>query len=48
MRFLLARAVNPEASLLEGLRNWNALAAALRERPRRRRYQADTWDEFLS
>jgi hypothetical protein len=49
MRFLLARAVNPEANLLEGLRKWNALAAALREPPRRRRrYQADAWDDFLN
>jgi hypothetical protein len=48
MRFLVARAVNPEASLFEGLRNWNALAAGLREPPRRRRrYQADAWDAFL-
>lgn len=47
MRFLLARAVNPQASLLEGLRNWNAMAAALREPPRkRRRYQHDDLDRF--
>jgi hypothetical protein len=36
------------APLFEGLRNWNALAAGLREPPRRRRrYQADAWDAFL-
>jgi hypothetical protein len=49
MRFLLARAVNPAVSLQDGLRNWNAIAAGLREPPRkRRRYQADNWDAFLS
>jgi hypothetical protein len=49
MRFLVARAVNPEAGLFEGLRSWNTLAAELREPPRRRRrYQADAWDAFLS
>jgi len=49
MRFLLARAVNPAISLLRGLREWNMFAASLREPPRkRRRYQADAWDRFLS
>lgn len=49
MRFLLARAVNPSTTLLEGLCDWNKFAAALREPPRkRRRYQADSWDAFLS
>jgi hypothetical protein len=42
MRFLVARAVNPQLSLLDGLRDWNGIAAALREPPRqRRRYQGD-------
>jgi hypothetical protein len=49
MRFLLARAVNPHVSLLEGLRKWNLMACALREAPRkRRRYQHDDLDCFLS
>jgi hypothetical protein len=49
MRFLLARAVNPVISLLQGLRRWNILASNLRELPRkRRRYQAGAWDGFLS
>jgi len=49
MRFLLARAVNPTTTLRGGLRDWNKLAAALREPPRkRRRYQADARDAFLS
>ena len=48
MRFLLARAVNPQVSLVEGLRNWNQIATALREAPRRRRYQHDDLDHFLS
>jgi len=49
MRFLLARAVNPQLSLLDGLRDWNAIAAGLREPPRRRRrYQGDNLERFLS
>jgi hypothetical protein len=48
MRFLLARAVNPPVSLLEGLRKWNLMALALREAPRKRRYQHDDLDQFLS
>ena len=28
MRFLVARAVNPQLSLLDGLRDWNGIAAA--------------------
>lgn len=49
MRFLVARAVNPQLSLLEGLRGWNDIAASLREPPRkRRRYQGDDLDQFLS
>jgi hypothetical protein len=49
MRFLLARAVNPSVSLLEGLRAWNPIALALREPPRKcRRYQGDDLDQFLS
>ena len=49
MRFLLARAVNPQVSLLEGLRRWNQIATALREPPRKRRsYQHDDLDQFLS
>jgi len=49
MRFLLARAVNPQLSLLEGLHRWNQIATALREAPRkRRRYQLDDLDRFLS
>jgi hypothetical protein len=49
MRFLVARAINPQLNLLEGLREWNSIAAALREPPRkRRRYQSDDWDRFLS
>jgi hypothetical protein len=48
MRFLLARAVNPQVSLIEGLRKWNLIATALREAPRRRRYQHDDLDQFLS
>jgi hypothetical protein len=48
MRFLLARAVNPSMSLLEGLRAWNLIALALREPPRKRRYQHDNLDQFLS
>jgi len=47
MRFLLAHAVNPDLSLLEGLRSWNQSAAALREAPRKRRYQHDEMDRFL-
>jgi hypothetical protein len=43
MRFLVARAVNPVITLLQGLRQWNLLASSLREPPRKRRwYQADT------
>jgi len=49
MRFLVARAVNPQLSLHEGLRNWNGIAAALREPTRkRRRYQGDDLERFLS
>jgi hypothetical protein len=49
MRFFLARAVNPVISLQQGLREWNVIAANLREPPRkRRRYQADAWEDFLS
>lgn len=49
MRFLVARAVNPQLSLLDGLRDWNGIAAALREPPRkRRRYQADDLEQLLS
>jgi hypothetical protein len=48
MRFLLARAVNPSVNLLEGLRTWNHIARALREPPRKRRYQHDNLDQFLS
>ena len=48
MRFLLARAVNPQVSLLDGLRSWNQIATALREPPRRRRYQHDDLEQFLS
>jgi hypothetical protein len=48
MRFLLARAVNPSVSLLEGLRAWNPIALALREQPRKRRYQHDNLEQFLS
>jgi hypothetical protein len=49
MRFMLARAVNPSLSLLEGLRMWNPMALALREAPRRkRRYQHDELDQLLS
>jgi hypothetical protein len=46
MRFLLARAVNPQVSLLDGLRSWNQIATALREPPRRRRYQRDDLAEL--
>ena len=48
MRFLLARAVNPQVSLFDGLRSWNQIATALREPPRRRRYQHDDLEQFLS
>jgi hypothetical protein len=48
MRFMLARAVNPPGSLLEGLRRWNPMALALREAPRKRRYQHDEMEQFLS
>ncbi len=49
MRFLLSRAVNPQLSLADGLRDWNRTAARLREPPRkRRRYQHDDLDCFLS
>jgi hypothetical protein len=48
MRFLLARAVNPQLTLLDGLRNWNQVATGLRERPRKRRYQHDDLEQFLS
>jgi hypothetical protein len=49
MRCLVARAVNPQMNLLDGLREWNGIATALREPPRRRRrYQGDDWDRFLS
>jgi hypothetical protein len=48
MRFLLARAVNPQLTLLDGLRNWNQVATGLREGPRKRRYQHDDLEQFLS
>jgi hypothetical protein len=49
MRFLIARAVNPQLTLLDGLRDWNNIAAALREPPRKQRwYQGDNLEEFLS
>ena len=49
MRFLVARAVNPQLRLLDGLRQWNSIAAALREPSRkRRRYQGDDLEQFLS
>jgi hypothetical protein len=48
MRFLLARAVNPQLSLLDGLRNWNHIATRLREGRRKRRYQHDHLEQFLS
>jgi hypothetical protein len=49
MRFLIAHAVNPQLTPLDGLRGWNNIAAALRESPRkRRRYQGDNSEEFLS
>jgi hypothetical protein len=49
MRFLVARAVNPQLGLLDGLRGWNGIAGALREPPRkRRRYQVDDLDRFLA
>jgi hypothetical protein len=49
MRYLVARAVNPPTTLLDGLRDWNGLAAALREPPRkRRRYQADARTTLLA
>lgn len=48
MRFLLARAVNPQLSLLDGLRNWNHIASGLREGRRKRRYQHDDMDQLLS
>jgi hypothetical protein len=47
MRFMLARAVKPSMNLLEGLRRWNPMALALREAPRKRRYQHDELDRFL-
>jgi hypothetical protein len=47
MHFLLSRAVNPIISLIEGLKNWNQIASALRERTRKRKYQQDKIDEFL-
>jgi hypothetical protein len=48
MRCLLARAVNPYLTLRNGLRNWNGIAQALREPPRRRRkYQEDDLERFL-
>jgi hypothetical protein len=49
MRFLVARAVNPQIGLLDGLRTWNGIAAALREPPRkRRRYQGDDLEQLLT
>lgn len=48
MRSMLARAVNPTISLLDGLRNWNDIARALRARQRRRQYQNDRSWQFLS
>ena len=49
MRFLVAHAVNPQMSLLDGLRDWNSIAASLREPPRkRRRYQGEALETFLS
>jgi len=48
MRFLLARAVNPVISLVEGLRTWNDIARTLRECRRRRQYQNDRISQFLS
>lgn len=48
MRFLVARAANPNIPLLNSLRNWNVIAAALREPPRKRRqYQTDNLERFL-
>jgi hypothetical protein len=49
MRALLSRAVNPQISLLEGLRGWNPIAASLREPTRKkRRYQHEDLDQLLS
>lgn len=49
MRFLVARAVNPKLSLLDGLRDWNGIATALREPPRKcRRYQEDDMEQFFN
>jgi hypothetical protein len=48
MRFLLARAVNPPLSLVDGLQTWNDIARVLRERPRRRQYQHDKISQFLN
>jgi hypothetical protein len=41
MHMLLTRACNPPLHLLGCLRNWNELAAKLREGPRLRPCQAD-------
>jgi len=48
MRFLVARAVNPQKRLIDALRNWNEIAAALREAPRKRQYQHERLEYFLS
>jgi len=47
MRFLVARAVNPPISLIDGLRSWRQIANSLREPPRKRRYQQDKLNRFL-
>lgn len=47
MYMLLSRVCNPTLSLRDCMREWDTIAAKLREPPRKRRYQADVeLDEF--
>lgn len=48
MRFLIARAVNPDISLQDSLRRWNQIADELREPPRNRPYQQDKLEQLLT
>ena len=41
MRMLLIRACNPSLSLHHCMQNWAAIAAKLREAPRKRQYQCE-------
>jgi hypothetical protein len=41
MHMLLRRACNPPLSLYRCMQSWRAIAAKLRESPRKRRYQCE-------